>query len=525
LKLPTHIEALLDPRAHPDNPKNVELIQTHISYILLTPEYVYKIKKPVDFGFLDFTTLEKRKHFCYEEIRLNRRLTEGIYLLVVMIKESDGAFSFVESEGAATEGKTIDYAVKMKRFAEDTTLSSLILKDRVDNELIRKIARRIAIFHSEAETNDHISEFGAIDIIKRNSLENFSQTESFIGETLSKEKFDSIKDYTEGFFKKNKALFVRRVSHGLIKDCHGDIHSEHISVTDKIDVIDCIEFNERFRYSDVVCDMAFLSMDLEFLSRGDLARVLEDEYFKMTPDKGNARDGKKLITFYKSYRAYIRGKVECLKMLEEEVEEKDRIMAKLNAMRHFHLTGLYAEGGFRPMLIIMSGLSGTGKSTVAALLHKETNLGVITSDIIRKEIHDIDPDSESKTSFETGIYTKAGTEKTYATLIERGEKLLKSGRSVILDATFSKERFQKAAQLAAENANAEFQIIECVLDEEEIKKRLAKRALTKSISDADFDIYLKQRELFESIKEEHIKIDTMNKEEAILETIYKQIFR
>lgn len=521
IALPAHIEALLEPAAYPKRPQSVELIQTHISYILLTPEYVYKIKKPVEFGFLDFTTLEKREHFCHEEVRLNRRLTEEIYLKVVRIVESDGAFKIIDNGKAATENKTIDFAVKMRRFDEDTTLNSLILNDRADNELIKRIARRIADFHQGAETGEHISEFGLKNIIEKNTLENFSQTVEFIGPILSKDKFDLIKKFSVNFIRKNSSLFARRVENNFIRDCHGDIHTEHISVTDKIDIIDCIEFNERFRYADVVSDMAFLSMDLDYLSRGDLARTLEDEYFKKTKDK----DGKQLLNFYKSYRAYIRGKVECFKLLEKEVEARDRLEAKLNAMRHFHLTGLYGEGGYRPMLTVFSGLSGTGKSTVANLLHKETNSSVITSDIIRKEIYNIDPYSESKTAFKTGIYTKAGTEKTYATLIERGEKLLQSGRSVILDATFSKERFRKAAQKIAEKNAAEFNIIHCTLAEKEVKERLQKRAQTESVSDADFAIYLKQKELFESIKEGHVEIDTMNKEEAILETIYNQIFR
>lgn len=525
MKLPAHIQALLDPKAYPDKPKRVELIQTHISYILLTPEYVYKIKKPVEFGFLDFSTLEKREHFCFEEVRLNRRLSSDIYLSVVRIIESDGAFKIIENESIATENKIIDYAVKMRRFSEDTTLSSLILKEQADSGLIKRIARRIKAFHKEAETGEHISEFGALEIIEKNALENFSQTIDFIGETISKEKFETIKTFTEEFLKNNKELFARRVLRGLIKDCHGDIHSEHISVTDKIDIIDCIEFNERFRYADVASDVAFLSMDLDFLSRGDLARTLEDEYFKETPKESDAADGKTLINFYKAYRAYIRGKVECFKTLEEEVETKDRLMAGLNAMRHFHLAALYAGGGFRPMLTLICGLSGTGKSTIAALLNKEINARIINSDTVRKEIFDIDPYSESKTAFKTGIYTKTGTEKTYAALTQRADSLLKSGRPVILDATFSKLRFRKTAQKIAKKANAEFQIIECILDEKEIKKRLQKRGKTKNISDADFNIYLKQKELFEPIEEDHIRIDTTNDDETVLETIYKQIFR
>jgi aminoglycoside phosphotransferase family enzyme/predicted kinase len=525
MSLPAHIEALLDPANYPEKPQSIELIQTHISYIILTPKFAYKIKKPVDFGFLDFTTLEKRKHFCDEELRLNRRLTDGIYLKVVPIVATDeGGFCFFESD-SKPPSRPIDYAVMMLRFDKETILSTLILKDRVNVELIKRIARRIAEFHNEAETGAHISEFGALEIIEKNSKENFSQTVEFIGQTISKAKFNQIRDFTIRFLKNNTDLFTRRVEGGFIKDCHGDIHSEHVSVTDKIAVIDCIEFNERFRYSDVISDMAFLSMDLDYFSRGDLARVLEDEYFKATPKKKDARDGKFLINFYKSYRAYIRGKVECLKSLEKEVETKDRFIAKLNAMRHFHLAGQYAEGGARPMLTVISGLSGAGKSTLAKLLHKEANVKIITSDIVRKELHDIDPYSESKTAFKTGIYTKTGTEKTYATLLERAEKLLKSGRSIIVDATFSKERFRGAALNTALKTGAEFNIIECTASEEEIKRRLKERSKTKSVSDADFEIYLKQKELFEPIEEDHLTINTMDKEEIILEAIYNRIFR
>ena len=525
MPLPAHIKALLEPKAYPEAPQSIELIQTHISYILLTPQFVYKIKKPVDFGFLDFTTLEKRKRFCEAEIRLNRRLTKGIYLKVVpIVATDDGGFRLLENEWAGEGAEPIDYAVMMLRFDEDTTLRALILKDRADEGLIRRIARRIAAFHREAETNDHISEFGALKIIEKNILENFSQTVEFIGPILSKIKFDLIKEFSVGFLKNNAGLFARRVENGFIKDCHGDIHSEHVSVTENIDIIDCIEFNERFRFSDVLSDLAFLSMDLDFFSRGDLSRALEEEYFKKSPDK-DGEDGKALIRFYKAYRAYVRGKVECFKLLENEVTARNRLEAKLEAMRHFHLAGLYAEGGFRPMLTVVSGLPGTGKSTLARLLHKETNSSVISSDIVRKELHNIDPLSDRKAAFEKGIYSKAGTEKTYAALQSLAEKLLQSGRSVILDATFSKLYFRKAALETANKTNAEFHIIECTLNQDEVRARLEKRSQTKDVSDADYEIYLKQKERFEPIEEKHIKIDTQDKEETILEAIYNQIFR
>ncbi|MEE9543826.1 MAG: AAA family ATPase, partial [Thermodesulfobacteriota bacterium] len=400
MTLPAHIEALLKPEAYLERPGSIELIQTHISYIILTPRFVYKIKKPVNFGFLDFTTLEKRKHFCEAEIRLNQRLTEGIYLEVVPIVETiEGGFRIFASEMEAVvaghTAKPIDYAVMMTRFDENSTLKALILKDRADAELIKRIARRIAKFHREAETGEHISEFGEMKIIEKNILENFSQTVEFIGPILSKDKYDLIKKFSVTFLKDNGSLFKRRIDGGFIKDCHGDIHSEHVSVTKKINIIDCIEFNERFRFSDVASDLAFLSMDLDFLSRNDLSRELEEEYFNQTKDK----DGKALTGFYKAYRAYVRGKVECFKLLETEVGAREKHRAKLEAMRHFHLAGQYAEGGFKPMLTVVSGLPGSGKSTVATLLHKENNANILNSDVVRKEIHNIDPYSDEKAAF------------------------------------------------------------------------------------------------------------------------------
>jgi hypothetical protein len=335
------VEALMNPEAYDEEPGKIELTQTHISFVFLTRNFVYKVKKAVDLGFLDFTTLEKRRFFCEKELQINRRLCEGMYLEVVPINRSN----VIKIKG---EGETVEYAVKMERIPQEKMMSRLLEKNKVDGKLIDEIAKIIAEFHAKAETNMRISEFGSLAIIETNWKENFDQTLEFVGKILSMEDFKLIHERIEDFMKKNVRLFEKRITEGRVRDCHGDIHSGNIFVVDRIYIFDAIEFNERFRYSDVASDIAFLAMDLEFKGRTDLSSFFVERYVEYSGD----RELMKLIPFYKCYRAYVRGKVTSFKLKDPSVSSKEKNTAVKEAKAYFKLANTYAK-------ILSSGIGGS----------------------------------------------------------------------------------------------------------------------------------------------------------------------
>jgi len=326
------VEALLKPEAYEEEPGQIELTQTHISFVFLTRNFVYKVKKAVDLGFLDFTTLEKRRFFCEKELELNRRLCGDMYLEVVPINRSN----IFKIKG---EGETVEYAVKMKRMPQEKMMSRLLEEKKVDRELIERIAKIIAEFHSKAETNRRISEFGSLKIIETNWKENFEQTQEFVGKTLSTKNFKFISERIEDFMKGNVSFFEKRMAEGRVRDCHGDIHSGNIFVTDRIYIFDAIEFNERFRYSDVASDIAFLAMDLDFKERTDLSNFFIERYVKYSGDQELTR----LLPFYKCYRAYVRGKVTSFKLKDPSVGSDEKRAAMKEAKAYFKLATTYAK--------------------------------------------------------------------------------------------------------------------------------------------------------------------------------------
>jgi hypothetical protein len=326
------VEALMKPEAYDEEPGKIELTQTHISFVFLTRNFVYKVKKAIDLGFLDFTTLEKRRFFCEKEIDLNRRLCEGMYLEVVPINRSN----IIKIKG---EGETVEYAVKMKRMPQEKMMNKLLEENKVDGKLIDRIAKIIAEFHSKAETNKRISKFGSLAIIETNWKENFEQTREFIGKTISMKDFKFIRERINDFMKRNVSLFEKRMAESRVRDCHGDIHSGNIFVTDRIYIFDAIEFNERFRYSDVVSDIAFLAMDLDFKERTDLSNFFVERYLKYSGDQELA----KLLPFYKCYRAYVRGKVVSFKLKDPSVDSEEKGAATKEAKAYFKLASTYAK--------------------------------------------------------------------------------------------------------------------------------------------------------------------------------------
>jgi aminoglycoside phosphotransferase family enzyme len=326
------VEALMKPEAYDEKTDSIELIQTHISFVFLTRNFAYKVKKAVNLGFLDFTTLEKRRFFCEKELELNRRLCGDMYVEVVPINRS-GA---IKMKG---EGRTIEYAVKMKRISQENIMAKLIEENKVGSKLIDRIAKIIAEFHAKAETDERTSQFGSSAILEANWNENFDQTQEFIGEAISMEDFNRIREEIDRFMKKNVSLFEKRMAEGRVRDCHGDTHSGNIFVADQVYIFDAIEFNERFRYSDVASDVAFLAMDLDFKRRADLSDLFVERYAEYSGDQ----ELTKLLPFYKCYRAYVRGKVACFKLRDPGMDGAAKTAAAREAKAYFKLASDYAK--------------------------------------------------------------------------------------------------------------------------------------------------------------------------------------
>jgi aminoglycoside phosphotransferase family enzyme len=329
--LPPLVGALLDLQAYPHKPQKVELVQTQMSFIFLTGEYVYKIKKPVNLGYLDYITLEKRHFFCLRELELNRRLCPDVYLAVVPIVEEKGRLGIQE------RGKAIEYAVKMKQLPQDRMMDALLPRGQVTREMVAGVAEKLADFHQKAETNQKIAGFGGLDVIRHNCDENFAQTEKYVGLTILRAKYERIKGYTDSFITSNASLLAKRVKEGKIRDCHGDLHAAHVCFTDDICIYDCIEFNDRFRYCDVASEIAFLAMDLDRYQQAGLSRHLVNTYVVLSHDE----ELLKLLDFYKCYRAYVRGKVESFKLDDPLISQTEKTRALASARSYFHLADSY----------------------------------------------------------------------------------------------------------------------------------------------------------------------------------------
>jgi len=328
------IDDLLDPRFLPDKTERVSLTQTHISLVFLADEFVYKIKKPVNFGFLDFSTLKKRRYYCHQEIILNRRLSKGIYIDVLPITY-DGKIYRI----GIGQGSIVEYAVKMKRLPDEMLMKSLFIQGKLKDKHLKEIAKVLARFHLTASNSNDIDKFGEPEIFKVNTDENFAQVRKYIGTTIQKNDFDALKRWTGNFYNSNRELLWRRIKAKKIRDCHGDLHMEHICLTEDLPIFDCIEFNDRFRYTDTIADIAFLLMDLEYHGGNTFSKILWNFYKEMADEPGVDS----LLTFYKVYRAFVRGKVGSFQLDDENIgiEKKEEAIQK--SSRYFQLARSYID--------------------------------------------------------------------------------------------------------------------------------------------------------------------------------------
>lgn len=468
------ISFLESPASYPHGPPEVLAIQTHISWVFIAPPFVFKVKKAVNLGFLDFSTLEKRHHFCQREVELNRRLCSEVYLGVVPIYRSGSDFSFKTGDEVA------EYSVKMKQLPRGWFLSELLAKGLVGEKEINRVISCLHRFYESEKPNGEIEEWGMPGKLKISTDENFSQVESFVGKTITPAAFEVIRHFTNRFYAVNEDLFRERTRQRRIRDCHGDLHLDHIHLTpESTTIFDCIEFNDRFRFIDIANDLAFLAMDFDFERRSDLGNLL------LQTAAHEFRDPEMLDVsdFYKCYRAFVRGKVESLQAIETETVNPEEHIKQ--AVRYFRLALRYAVSDSEPLVLVVMGRVGVGKTTVARQLGVELDWPVFSSDQIRKTLAGIPLTERTATERRGEVYSEQMTEQTYKQLVERGLAAVEIHGGVVLDATFSSRAHREFLCKECENARVGLQFVELNVDLREMECRLsARNESSGEISDA-----------------------------------------
>lgn len=473
---------LLRPEAYPaPHPEHVELRETHISLVFLTEGEVFKIKKPVRFAFLDFSTLEARRRACEAEVLLNERLAAGTYLgLVPVRRDAEGRHHF------GPTGEVVDWAVHMLRLPDDIRADQRLAEGTLTPAHVDRVASMLADFHARARSDASTSEWGTAPAIARNVKENFEEVDPAKEGLLSAPQAREIERFQLDFLRDRARTFERRRESGRICEGHGDLRLEHLYLGDSggITIIDCIEFSERFRCADVCADIAFLSMDLAAHGHVELAERLLARYARAADDY----DLYALVDFYEGYRAYVRGKVSTLTARQATGELRERALA--DARRHFALS---LSAGRRsllaPVVVAVSGVIASGKSTVAEALSDRLSAPVIDADRTRKRLIGLAPTAHDDSGAFEGPYDPAMTDRVYAEMMLRGSTVLESGRPVILDASFRSEELRSGARDLAAEHGVPFLLVECHASREICRARLLQREQETSVSDGRLAIF------------------------------------
>ncbi|KOR37485.1 MULTISPECIES: AAA family ATPase [Planktothricoides] len=506
--LPPVIQQMLQPEFYPHPvPEPVKLIQTHVSFVLLAGAYAYKLKKPVNFGFLDFSTLAKRQHFCGEELRMNRRSAPDIYLEVLPITQTGDKYQL------GGHGEPVEYTLKMRQFPQDALLINLFEAGKLNQTEMQELGKVVADFHRQTATNDYILKFGEVAQIRQAFDENYAQSEKYIGGPQTQAQFDQTKAYTDSFFGEKAALFQERIAQEKIRECHGDLHLKNIAIIDEKNVLfDCIEFNEPFRFVDTMYDVAFAVMDIEARGRKDLANVFLNTYIEQTADWA----GLQLLPLYLSRQAYVRAKVTSFLLDDPGVPADQKAQAEKAAAEYYKLAWEYTQPG-EGRLFLMSGVSGSGKSTTARILAEKIGAIHLRSDAVRKHLAGIGLNERGGNE----IYSPEMTQKTYQRLLELGIMLTKSGFPVILDAKYDRIQLRSEAIAAAKAQSLPVTILHCTAPEAVLRHWLSQRS--GDISDATADLLASQlaaTEPFTEAEQPLVKtIDTTQDVAAQLATI------
>ncbi len=470
------VRALQQPALFPHPVTHFEIIETHISIVLLTGPYAYKFKKPVNFGFLDFSTLDRRKYFCEEELRLNRRLAPELYLGIVAV-----------TSGPALDGdgRVIEYAVKMREFDQTSQFDQLLDTGQLDPAHIDALGLRVAGFHMSAEIADPGSDYGTAPAVQAPVEENFRQIMDCRHETDEQPLLSSLHNWSHESFLKLRSTLQARKNAGFIRECHGDLHLRNIALVNGHPLaFDCIEFNANLRWIDIISEVAFMVMDLEHRGQPGLASRFLNGWLEQTGDYA----GISLLRYYLVYRAMVRAKVDCLRSHQEGIDAQSREPVLGEYLAYLALAGRYTRPP-PPVLLLMHGLSGSGKTRVSQSLLENLPAIRLRSDVERKRLHGLATDAHGNAGPEQGIYNRAASDLTYRHLESLAGTLLDAGHPVVVDASFLRqERLGPFIKLAGTRSIRCF-IIDCRAPERELRQRVAARATSREdASEADIEV-------------------------------------
>lgn len=505
-KLPEYIASLLHPDAFDHAVEHIELIETHISWVILTGTYAYKIKKPVNLGFLDFSTLEKRHFYCQEELRLNSRLAPSIYLDVISISSVEGKFAFSATGNISAIGNIIEYAVKMVQFPQQMQMDRLLASGHLYNKHINALAKTIAEFHQHTAIACKNNSFGNPEKIYSPVQENFIQLQPLIKDNKAITLLAKIEHWSQTRFKQLKPLFIERKKNGFIRECHGDLHTRNLVFMHDIPVaFDCIEFDPALRWIDTISDAAFLIMDLQYRQQADFAWGFLNRYLEITGDYAAV----KILNFYLLYRAMVRTKVAAISASQMPCHSSGWHKANTALYNHLKLADSYLQPA-RPRLIISCGLSASGKTTLTQPLLEKLTAIRLRSDVERKRLFEQTAETDCSSAFNAGIYTPEATRQTYQYLAEQAELILKAGYSVIIDAAFLKYEQRQLFHQLAQRLQIPFVILQFKARPDTLRQRIISRE--QGASDADLSVLEQQlydwKPLQDSEQAHVIEVDT-----------------
>ena len=506
----TWVEGLKNPKSYPHPVDQVKLVETHISWIFLTGLYAYKIKKPVKFSFVDFSTLERRRWFCEEEVRLNRRLAPEVYLGIVPITGSP-VHPHIEGQGAPFE-----FAVKMKQFLSDQEIHDILASGEKAESCISQLADRIATFHAQIEKAEEHSPFGNPDLIWQPMKECLHEIPLHFLTQHTQGFLPQIERWVQTEWRKLSDVFLYRKRAGFVRECHGDLHLGNIAMFEgKVCVFDALEFQPRLRWIDVMSEVAFLVMDLEKHGHQDLAFVFLNRYLELTGDYRGLR----VFRLYQVYRALVRAKVAGLRLAQLAEHGAEEEKAKCDLTGYLELAHRF-RARTTPALILMHGVSGTGKTTVSTEILKTIGAIRVRSDVERKRLFAETLASKANVPQEEGLYHSDMTERTYKQLWELARTLLQAGFSVVVDATFLKQHHRKLFRGLAKCQACAWFIVDVFAPEAVLAERIERRSREgHDTSDATVDVMKRQQETEETFSQEEephvIRVDSADPQAVI----------